>query len=464
MKTVTGSSIDINKSKDYCQVLFKSNSFSNFTLIPTVELEEDPITKKLLPNEVTNILNHFKSKAKSNMGISTFDLKKLKTELTPFLCQIFNDILSGCSSVPKKWLEGTMFFIYKDDGDKVNPEKHRTICAQNPLLKAFMSTIKTRIDDHAEKNGLYPTYQFGFRRNRSTVSAAILLHQAVANRLNKKQRTYPCFVDFRKCFDSIDRNLLFIKLQYLGIPPLLCKTIDCIYRELRFYIKSDNLLSEPFKTSIGLPQGCCLSPTLFSLFVHHIGNCFSHDGLELNGKKIPYLQYADDLVILCKTPKELQEQMNSLMEYCKNINLTLNETKTKVMVFHKGRLPESSFYIFRVEIEIVKELNYLCFIFTCQLSFSKHIQALNTKAKARIGLMFSRLPLAQLSLKRLAQLFEIYVLPIYLYGAALWMSRVARNNLDEMDAVWTRYLKRYLSIPLQSNNAITYRSETVTIT
>ena len=79
-----------------------------------------------------------------------------------------------------------MFFIYKGDGDKLNPEKHRTICVQNPLLKAFMSTIKTRIDDHAEKNGLYPTYQFGFRRNRSTVSAATLLHQAVENRLNKK--------------------------------------------------------------------------------------------------------------------------------------------------------------------------------------------------------------------------------------------------------------------------------------
>ena len=83
-----------------------------------------------------------------------------------------------------------MFFIYKGDGDKLNQEKHRTICVQNPLLKAFMSTIKTRIDDHAEKNGLYPTYQFGFRRNRSTVSAAILLHQAVENRLNKEDIFY----------------------------------------------------------------------------------------------------------------------------------------------------------------------------------------------------------------------------------------------------------------------------------
>ena len=103
-----------------------------------------------------------------------------------------------------------------------------------------------------------------------------------------------------------------------------------------------------------------------------------------------------------------------------------------------------------------KEFKYLGFIFTCHFSFSKYIQALNTKAKARIGLMFSRLPLSQLSVKRLAQLFNIYVIPIYLYGAALWMSKVARTKVDEMDAVWTRYLKRYLLIPLQSNNAITY--------
>ena len=65
--------------------------------------------------------------------------------------------------------------------------------------------------------------------------------------------------------------------------------------------------------------------------------------------------------------------MNRLMEYCKNNYLTLNEKKTKVMVLHKGILPVSYFYIDRVEIEIVKEFKYLGFIFTCQLSFSKHI-------------------------------------------------------------------------------------------
>ena len=64
-------------------------------------------------------------------------------------------------------------------------------------------------------------------------------------------------------------------------------------------------MSEPFKTSVGLPQGCCLSSTMFSLFVHDIGDCFTHTGLEINGTNVPYLQYADDLVILYESQEEL---------------------------------------------------------------------------------------------------------------------------------------------------------------
>ena len=103
------------------------------------------------------------------------------------------------------------------------------------------------------------------------------------------------------------------------------------------------------------------------------------------------------------------------------------------------------------------EFKYLGFIFTCQLSFSKHIHSLNIKAKARIGLMFSRLPLKELSIEKVMLLFKIYVEPIYLYGVVLWMSRYAKNVYAEVDTVLMRYLKRYLMVPLKSSNSITYQ-------
>ena len=102
---------------------------------------------------------------------------------------------------------------------------------------------------------------------------------------------------------------------------------------MKFYINSDTQRSEHFTTSIGLPQGCCLSPTMFSLFAHDIGDCFSHQGLDLNGTKIKYLQYADDLVILCDNQYELQSQIDNLAKYCSENSLKLNEKKTKILVF-----------------------------------------------------------------------------------------------------------------------------------
>ena len=84
--------------------------------------------------------------------------------LTPFLIQIFNDIIGGVTAMPGKWLEAGLFFIYKGSGNKHDPEKYRTICIQNPFLKAFMATIKNRLDAHAETNSLFPKFQFGFKQ------------------------------------------------------------------------------------------------------------------------------------------------------------------------------------------------------------------------------------------------------------------------------------------------------------
>ena len=75
------------------------------------------------------------------MGISTFDIKKLKNELTSFLCQIFNDILSGCSS-EQRMVGSYNVFIYKSDGDKLNTET-----SKEDLLLLFVWAQETSEDN-----------------------------------------------------------------------------------------------------------------------------------------------------------------------------------------------------------------------------------------------------------------------------------------------------------------------------
>ena len=167
--------------------------------------------------------------------------------------------------------------------------------------------------------------------------------------------------------------------------------------------------------------------------------------------------YADDLVILCKSVEELQRAINELTIYCKHNHLAINQKKSKIMIFGKGKSPKhKEFTLEGQKLEEVNSYNYLGFRFTPQLAFSDHLKMLNKKARARIGLLFNRLPLKNLPLEMVKRIFDTYVLPIYRYGSAIWSSKCSKKSIQEADTSQLKYLKRYLGVPSRCNNAITY--------
>jgi len=174
-------------------------------MIPTCEEEYHPLLQPFTSSEFESAAEKSKSKAKSSTGLSPFVIGKLFTTLLPFLTIICNKALVNCT-FPKAFLESAVFFLHKK-GDKKNPDNFRSIALENPFLKFLSNLLTSRISDYAESNNLYPIWQFGFRKNRSTVAAASIFYETAKTRLTSKKRTYTCFVDFSKCFDTIRRDL-----------------------------------------------------------------------------------------------------------------------------------------------------------------------------------------------------------------------------------------------------------------
>ncbi len=58
-------------------------------------------------------------------------------------------------------------------------------------------------------------------------------------------------------------------------------------------------------------------------------------GLQLLHTEVKYLLYADNLLILVKTPDGLQNNRYILTKYCHDWNLEVNIPKTKIMIFQK---------------------------------------------------------------------------------------------------------------------------------
>ena len=71
--------------------------------------------------------------------------------------------------------------------------------------------------------------------------------------------------------------------------------------------------------------------------------------------------YADDTVIFTNSANELQSALNNLHDYWKKWNFTVNEDKTKIIVFRKRKNKNSNF-VFKYKesnLEIVDSFEYL---------------------------------------------------------------------------------------------------------
>ncbi len=85
--------------------------------------------------------------------------------------------------------------------------------------------------------------------------------------------------------------------------------------------------------------------------------------------KISCLLYADDLILISKTPQGLQKLISSTKRFYNKMQLTINTTKTKVMTAHKRNIDGQYFAVYGKKIEIVKSFCYLGFELNTKSTF-----------------------------------------------------------------------------------------------
>jgi hypothetical protein len=92
-----------------------------------------------------------------------------------------------------------------------------------------------------------------------------------------KKKLFTYFIDFRKAFDAVDRNILLSKLLEKGINGKFFEVIEYMYQNTFYKVKTESGLTEPILGNIGIKQGDNLSPLLFDIFIDDITKIFSDD-------------------------------------------------------------------------------------------------------------------------------------------------------------------------------------------
>ena len=245
-------------------------------------------------------------------------------------------------------------------------------------------------------------------------------------------------------YDYVVRDNLWYKLLKVGVRGRMFDIIKSIYSTVKSQVKHNNTLSNAFFSSLGVRQGECLSPFLFSMYLNDLVaeiNIKGVEGIDTGMLKLFILLYADDIVLFGNSASELQNSIGILEEYCQKWKLTVNRTKTKVLIFRKGgRLPNAlRFTYYGTEIEIVSRFSYLGIVFTSGGSCKEAQRTLAGQAlKAIFALNKYLYKFTYLKPSNVLDLFDKLISPILNYGSEVW----GFHRTSAIETVYMQFCKK----------------------
>ncbi len=273
----------------------------------------------------------------------------------------------------------------------------------------------------------------------------------------QKKKLYSCFVDFKKAFDTVLRNLLWQVLERLGINGRILECLRSIYRQDQACLHHpEEGLTPTFFYRIGVKQGCPLSPLLFGLFIDGLEkrlNALEGDTPPMLGQlAVRLLLYANNLALMSHTPAGLQKQLDVLQAFCYEHQLTMNVKKTKIVVFEARK---SVCLAFQYEGKAIEQLNSFKYL-GVELHGTKGMQATiqrlamsGKKAVFALRRRCAELRIFDPALQ--CQLFDALVKPVLSYGCEVWSNHMA---CEQLKVVHWAFLKSLLEVSTTTSSYV----------
>lgn len=296
-----------------------------------------------------------------------------------------------------------------------------------------MNRIDIHLDDNQSED------QTGFRRSFSTMDHLIVINQLIEKYKEFNKDLNIAFIDYTKAFDSIEISYLLQARNKQEVPEKYVGIIKHIYTHAIASICLDKE-GKTFSLHRGVKQGDPMSPKLFNALLESIFRRlnWTDKGLNIDGKRLNNLRFADDVALLSESKDELIQMIKELKEACKSIGLSMNEEKTKVM----NNTGDDNYRIDNTTIEVVEDYKYLGHIVSFKNRQSKEIDARVSAAWRSFWAMKNYI-ISELPMFHKRKLMDCVILPILTYGAQTWSLTVdeERRIQSEQKSMERKILK-----------------------
>ena len=400
-----------------------------------------PITTKELKQLMSQL------SAKSSNDIIGMDSKLLKIStdiIAPILVYIINLSIEQSVVVPD-WKIARVSPVYKGKGSRNEVSHYRPISNVGHIAKLIEKVINSQLTNYLEKHKFISKDQSAYLKGHSTQTSLHKVTEDWYESINDGQIIMACFLDVKKCYDSIDHKILLNKLSSYGICKAELNWFESYLDHRQIVVNYQNHKSHSAELNIGLPQGSALGPTLFNIFINDLTqsvgpaqlNMFADDSLlYVSGENIHDVQ------------RQLQMAINNASNWYNKNRLALNEGKTQIMIIYgNSKEPENpnEIVVNGISIPYVNSTNYLGIILDNKLNFKDHVVNVVSKTKSKLSAL--RRLRQFLPEKTIHLIYKTKIEPSLEYANTVWLhtsmsnikliqrqqnlaARIIKNNFD----------------------------------
>ena len=373
----------------------------------------------VLKTEVENAVHGLKTgKSPGPDNIPAELIKHGGDEMTRVLTAICQRIWDS-KEWPLEWTRSLIIPLPKK-GNLRLCQNHRTISLISHPSKVMLKIILRRLTSQAED--ILAEQQAGFRAGRSTVEQVFNCRVMIEKHIEHQRDLFHNFVDFKKAFDRVWHDGLWQVMRDFNIEEGIVQLVQALYNNATSAVLLNNQAGEFFRTTVGVRQGCLLSPVLFNIYLENIMRETlqnHHTSISIGGRRICDLRFADDIDLMGGSNEELQILTDKLVERSGAYGMEVSAEKNKVMVKSVNNI-SADITMNDQQLEEVTAFKYL------GSTLSKDGRS-TSEIKIRLAVAMTAMAGLQkiwrsrdLSFTTKLKLYRALVLSILLYGCESW--------------------------------------------
>lgn len=417
---------------------------------PFMDYIEDDFCPLLRPpsaEEVLEVIQDLKrGKAPGEDSISAdliqFGVDELVTAITSIIQRAWIE-----NDIPEAWITSLQFPLPKVK-HPVSINDYRKISLTSTGYKIYIIILYRRIEEYLTP--ILP-YQSGFVRGRSTSDQLYVMRRILEERWNEGYRAFVLSLDLRKAFDSVSLQSIPTILRNRGVPAQLVNRLINAALKSKTSLVWFNQKTRYFAKNRGVKQGCPVSPILFNLVIDEavtklqiqLRERASPIRLELfrdrrTELRLPcILAYADDLIVIAPTVEKLEIVFEGLTQNLSSFDLSLNESKTKLLVRDpEHRFHPPTYHLAGFQIDRVETLKCLGSPITSTIDRPMQIKVRKYSALGVYRNLLSYFRPMKMPFPLLRMVYTTVILPVLTYGLnVMSLIKINRESIARKEAL-----------------------------